>query len=272
MKRTLADPAEIKLQGSIRSEDMISSVGRIKLRWPRTVEGLFGRTPQRAMVDAARTVGRALKNPGFSPELQKLSIEWSVVFMDGDLPETQIPSHLIQNCHPGWMTPPANIYVVGQRVAFGCGNRGSVLTRVADADLARVLIHEMGHVLEHEILQDRFFRDRARAEGFATWFESYASQFSDLVRSANIREKQLEMGKGLYRSDFEFSQFSGSSEDYLRAALVFHAIYDRRNISGIMRVYGSLLDDRQIDFYNAIQQALGWNRARLNSEIERLLR
>lgn len=268
----LATPNEIKLVGSARSENLMSNVGSIKLRWPRSVEKLFGRTPQRAMVDAARTVSRALKHPGFSPEIQKLSIDWSVIFMDEGMPETQIPAYLLSGCHPGWMTPPANIYIVAQRVVFGCGSRRPLESGVADAELAQVLVHEMGHVVEYQILREVFYRDRGRAEGFATWFESFASEYSDLIRREQIKRTQLSLGRGLYKPDFDSSNFSGSAEDYIRASLAFHAIYDRRSISGIMQVYQLLLQEQRTDFSQAIQRALGWDYRRLNQEIERILR
>lgn len=268
----LAAPEQIQLQGSVRSENMVSSVGRIKLRWPRNVERLFGRTPQRAMVDAARTVGRALKHSGFPSDIQKLDIDWSVVFMDEEMSESQIPTYLINSCHPGWMMPPANIYIVAQRVASGCGNRKTSQTGVADSELAQVLIHEMGHVVEYQILRETFFKDRARAEGFATWFESFASEYSDLIRRRQIRENQLSLAKALYRSNFDNKQFTGSAEDYIRASLAFHAIFDRRSVSGIMQVYQVLLQEQDADLYRGIQRALAWNRRRLDNEIERLLR
>jgi len=174
----MAAPQEIKLTGTTRAESMVSPVGKIDLRWPRSTEQLFGKTPQRAMSDAAAAVSRALKQAGFPSAIQNLHIDWNVVFMDENVPETQIPLYLISNCHPAWMTPVANLYVVGQRVAAGCGGGKSPGSAVADSQLAQVLIHEMGHGVEYQILKGAFGGDRMRAEGFACWFEQYASDFS----------------------------------------------------------------------------------------------
>ena len=43
---------------------------------------IFGRTPVRAMQDAAKSVSRALKKNAFPLELQRFDLDWDVVFMD----------------------------------------------------------------------------------------------------------------------------------------------------------------------------------------------
>ena len=174
----LAAPEDIELKGNIRRERLNSSLGPIDLRWPRTAETLFGRTPLRAMADAARTVSKASRTSAFPSEIQGLNIEWKVVFMDADLPSTQIPAQLRNNCHPGWMTPPANIYIVAQRIAGNCGDQKTVKSSVADSQLTETLVHEIAHVLEYHLLKKKppSF-NRMRSEGFATWFETFAAQY-----------------------------------------------------------------------------------------------
>ena len=78
----LAKPEEIDLEGNIRREVLSSSLGKINLRWPRKVELLFGRTPSRAMTDAARTVSRVLHGAGFPARVQNFNTEWQVVFIN----------------------------------------------------------------------------------------------------------------------------------------------------------------------------------------------
>lgn len=266
--RYLAPPQEVEIQGTARREDISSPLGRIKMRWPRKVEVLFGRTPMRAMEDAARTVARALSKSSFPSALQKLNLDWQVVFLDDEMPETQIPSYLIQNCHPGWMTPPANIYIVGQRVAGGCGgNRAS--KGVADSVLTGVLIHEMGHVVEHYLLRNSFDGDRMRAEGFATWFEEYASDYSSYVNRRDIVRNHKVQAKAAMRNSPNNFAFSGTSEDYSRAAMYFAAIADKRGISSLMEVYKTMTATGA-SFFPAIEKTLGWNRERLEQEAKRL--
>lgn len=263
----MAKPEDINLKGNIRHEDMSSELGRINLRWPRAVESLFGRTPLRAMTEAASAVNRAIHQGGFPSHVQSLNENWDVVFMDEKLPEGQIPYSLVSNCHPGWMTPPANVYIVAQRVAAGCGG-SSVSTSVADGQLARVLIHELGHAVEFHLLKGKQWNDRMRSEGFATWWEGYASQYSSLVNSRSVKTEMAGLAKQALSQSPNSFQFSGSAYDYARASLYFRAIEDQRGISGLMDVYKTMVDDN-IAFFPAIEKSVGWNRERLEKEAAR---
>ncbi len=266
----LAAPKDIELKGNIRKEDMASAVGRIRLRWPRKVELLFGRTPQRAMAEAASATSRALKRAGFPTELQALDLNWEVVFMDEQLPEKQIPTFLVSNCHPAWMTPPSNIYVVAQRVAAGCGGAQTSKSSVADSQLAQVLMHEMGHAVEHQLLKNMFGSDRMRAEGFASWFEQYAAQFSSVVPSGATERYYLSLAKQSMLQQGPAFAFQGSAHDYARASMYFKAIQEKRGVRGIIDVYQRISKDR-IDFFSAIERELNWNRQKIEKEIERIV-
>lgn len=262
----LARPQEIELNGNTRRETMNSPVGRINLRWPRKVETLFGRTPMRAMTDAAQTVGKALRRGSVPSSIQNVNLEWQVVFLDAELPETQIPSYLISNCHPGWMTPPANVYIVGQRVAGGCGGP-KVSTGVADAQLTEVLVHEMGHAIEYALLAGKSNPDeRMRKEGFATWFESYAADSSSFLSRSELLQRMKAETKRSYETNPGFF-FQGSSEDYSRAAAHFAAVEARRGVSGVFEIYRSVEKGQLLA--PAIQQAIGWNQETLEQEIQK---
>jgi hypothetical protein len=270
----LAAAAEVKLDGNLRKVRLSSLVGPIELRWPRAVEQLFGRTPERAMVEAARALARALRSGGFPNALQTFSTEWQVVFLDENLPETQIPRSLITNCHPAWMTPVAQLYIVAQRVAAGCGSAPRRSATVADAELAHILLHEMGHVIEYQLLQGRqsahSAQDRMRAEGFASWFEQYASDYSASIPRGSVRRQQLALAREAIRQSPEQFVFSGSAQDYARAALFFMAIVERRGVRGLVQVYEQI-GKEQLPFFEAVHAALGWNQARLEKEVQALL-
>lgn len=266
----LAKPDEIDLDGTVRRENMVSAVGNIQLRWPRKVEQLFGRTPTRAMADAARTVSRTLKQSGFPSKLRNISMNWNVVFMDESLPETQIPTYLVSSCHPAWMTPPANIYVVAQRVAEGCGGR-STPGRVADGYLASVLLHEMGHVLEYYLLGRSASHDRFRSEGFASWFEQYASNFSAVIPKGDVERRYIGWAKASFAQSPTVFHFQGSPYDYGRASMYFKAVVDRRRVAGLMDVY-ELMMDQKIDFLSALKARMGWSDKKLAEEIKRVMR
>ena len=265
---SLAKPEAIALGNNLRQEYINSAIGPITLRWPRAVETLFGRTPVRAMGDAAQTVSRALRQGSFLPQIQNLHTDWSVVFLGDKLGKAEIPAYLKTSCHPGWMTPPANIYIVASRVAGGCNGGTRSTATVADAQLAQVLIHEIGHAVEFNLLNGRVDTDLMRAEGFASWFEQYASDFSALIArgqvSAYHKANALE---AMRRSPQSFS-FQGSALDYSRASMFFRAIVDRRGISGLMDVY-SYMTREHASFLTAVDRQLGWNNAIIMKEAAR---
>ncbi|NDC37595.1 MAG: hypothetical protein EBZ48_06035, partial [Proteobacteria bacterium] len=176
----MAAPQDIELSGVTGRAQLSTGIGSIDLRWPRAVTTIFGKTPERAVADAAMAVSRALQSGDFPSVAQAMNQPWQVVFMDENMPTGQIPSALISSCHPGWMTPPANIYIVAQRAAYSCGG-STVSQREADARLATILVHELGHAVEYLLLTRDFGRDRMRAEGFASWFEQYAARYSSML-------------------------------------------------------------------------------------------
>jgi hypothetical protein len=264
---SLARPDQIELEGNIRRESISSPIGRIELRWPRSVESLFGRTPLRAMTDAARTVSRAISTAAFPSNVQKLSVDWKVVFMDEHMPERQIPAYLIQNCHPGWMTPPGNIYIVAERVAGGCGGQPR-RPSVADGDLAEVLVHELGHAVEYHILGSQFHRNRMRAEGFATWFEMYAASYSSMINRSEIIRRTQDLAAMSFKLQPKSFTFSGDASSYARAAMYFLAISEKRGVRGIMEVYQRMSSDN-LDFFPAVEKVIYWDTTQLEREAAR---
>ena len=262
----LAKPQDIQLQGNIRVEDINSSLGRVQLRWPRSAETLFGRTPLRAVTDAATTISRAIRTSGFPTSVQSLKVDWQIVFMDETLPETQIPKTLISNCHPGWMTPPANIYIVAQRISAGCSGGRPASASVADSELTRVLLHEMGHVLEYHLLKDNYSFDRMRSEGFATWFETYAAQYSSIVSSKDLKKDVFAVARLALKQNPGPMVFQGTQLDYARASLYFFAVVDRLGIRGLMDVYQGQTKD-SLSFFDSIKKNAYWDQIQLEKEI-----
>lgn len=264
----LAKPGEIELSGNVRREIINSPLGSISVRWPRKTESLFGRTPLKALSDAAQTVSKALSRGSVPTELQRLNLPWQVVFLDEDLPELQIPAYLISNCHPGWMTAPANIYIVAQRVAGGCQST-RVGQGVADAELTEVLIHEMGHAVEHALLGQNFGNDRMRAEGFATWFANYASQFSSLL-NRRVGDEKLKAAAKLAIQQSPNFVFQGSYLDYQRAASFFRVIEDRKGATEVFAVE-QLIAKTGSALMTAIEKRTSWNTQALDHEVRKYL-
>jgi hypothetical protein len=264
----LAKPSEIELSGNVRREIINSPLGSISVRWPRKTESLFGRTPLKALSDAAQTVSKALSRGSIPTELQRLNLPWQVIFLDEDLPELQIPAYLISNCHPGWMTAPANIYIVAQRVAGGCQST-RVGQGVADAELTEVLIHEMGHAVEHALLGFNFGNDRMRAEGFATWFANYASQFSSLL-NRRIGDEKLKAAAKLAIQQSPTFVFQGSYLDYQRAASFFRVIEERKGVTDVFAIE-QLIAKNGTSLMVAIEKRTSWDTQTLDHELRKYL-
>lgn len=264
----LVSPGEFDLGGAVRRVNMASPLGRIELRWSRAIEELFGRTPERALAEAARTVSRVLRSGPFPARVRALDVPWSVVFMEAAEPDGQIPAALVGNCHPGWMTPPANIYIVAERVASGCRETRQA-NDVADETLAEVLIHEMGHAVEYALLGREFGRERARAEGFATWFTGYAARSSPLLAGSGVAEKYRRTARAA-KGPVAGSRFGGSAEDYARAAMIFEAIVARRGVRGVVMIYDVMVQD-SLELLPAVERVFGWDEAQLASEVRRVL-
>lgn len=262
-------PDQVDLKGTVRTEDMASSIGRVQLRWPRQVETLFGKTPQRAVADAARTVSHVLKTASFPTRLQSLDVDWNIVFMDEGAARQQTPNSLVSNCHPAWMTPPANLYVAAPRVAAGCGGGHAAGTAVSDAELAHILIHEMGHAVEFALLPNGA-PDHMRAEGFASWFESYASDFSSIVPHGSVRARYHQWARDSFKKDRQGGKFGGGPEDYGRAEALFEAISAKRGIAGLMSVYRTM-SERGMGFAEAVRTVTGWDRDKWNDEAIKLV-
>ncbi len=263
----MAAPQDIELAGVTGRAQLSTGLGPIDLRWPRAVTEIFGKTPERAVADAAMAVSRALQSGDFPTVAQAMNQPWQVVFMDENLPTSQIPTALVSNCHPGWMTPPANIYIVAQRAAYSCG--GAAVSRAeADVRLATILVHEMGHAIEYQLLKSQFGRNKMRAEGFASWFEQYAARYSSMLSEGQMqRMYQLLAQRSLALQPTGWF-FQGSPEDYGRASMLFSAIVSRRGVAGLMDVYNEM-ERSQLEFFPAIERAVGWSEAKIHSELSR---
>lgn len=266
----MAKPEEVKLQGNIRKLSMSSSVGRVELRWPRTAESLFGRTPERAMADAAQTVSKFIKTSGFPVELQTLDLDWQVVFMDENVPEAQIPMQLISNCHPAWMTPVANLYVVAQRVAAGCTGQRPAASGVADDQLTQVLLHEMGHAVEFQLLKNSMNGDRMRAEGFATWFMLAAAKLSHVVNLSQAKREYNYLAKESFKQSPGAFTFQGSGFDYARASLYFQLVEKKQGVPGVMELYETMVS-KGLSFPQAVSATLHLKPEQVEVELAKLV-
>jgi hypothetical protein len=107
-----------------------------------------------------------------------------------------------------------------------------------------------------------------RAEGFASWFEQYAARYSSMLSEGQMqRMYQLLAQRSLALQPTGWF-FQGSPEDYGRASMLFSAIVSRRGVAGLMDVYNEM-ERSQLEFFPAIERAVGWSEAKIHSELSR---
>lgn len=269
----LSRPEDIKLTGNKRVVDLSSPTGngRLKLRWQREVEQLFKKSPERAVIEALQTTARVLKTAGFPPELQNLDLDWNIVFIASELNSNEVPAFLISNCHPGWMRPPADIYIVAERVVQGCAGSSKPSADIADAYLAELILHEIGHVVEFNFHKGHFPNDKFRAEGFATWFSAQAANNSSLISAGKVLQEQRRLAVISLQQQPTIFTFLGTAPDYARAAMYFHALVEKKRVHGLMRVYSTMLEKR-VDFFAGVRAVFNWDEKQFNNEMLKFVR
>lgn len=261
----IAAPEELNVGKDARVASFTTDVGPMSVRWSRSVEKCFKSPPSRAVGEAAQTLNRALKSGRFTSDVKFSRREWSLAFIDKTSAFSQFPIALSQGGHPGFMVPPNRIYLITDYIAPDCSSG-----ELADAVLTQVLLHEMGHVIEYLLLGERNDNfDRQRAEGFASWFEQYSADFSGAIPPDSVRRQYQALA--LAAPPLAGRSFSGSAGDYALAALPFHAIVSRKGISGLMRVYQSMRDDR-LQFYDAVERGIAWNPSTLERQAREVLK
>jgi hypothetical protein len=259
-------PDEIPLGGLIRSDTFNSSLGPVSLRWTREVERKFGRDPLRATIEASKAASRVLRLGSVPSELQNLSISWNIAFMDSISSSAKLPKALFDRCHPGWMLPPAHIYIVGERISEGCSGQRNV-QEVADEKLSQVVVHELAHAIEYQMLGGEQWRDRPRAEGFATWFELLASRNSNLLNESTIKVSAFKKAKeSILRYPGNNFVFDGSTEAYARMAIYFSWLENRYGLAEVFRVYDDIKKEPE-PFLSVLVRKYATDMSRLDKEV-----
>lgn len=255
----IAAPEDLDVGKDLRVAEFSTDLGPIKVRWSRSIERCFETNPSRAVSEAARAVNRALSNGRFTADLRHSRREWTLALIDKDRAFSQFPLALSIGRHPGFMIPPNRIYIITDYVAPSCDRQEE-----ADDLLIQVLLHEMGHVVEYALLgQGNIDADRARAEGFAVWFEQYASDYTSALPHGQVRAYYA----ALARAGGATSAFTPDPQGYAAAGLRFQAIVDRRGVSGLMKVYQVIREDG-VPFESAVERALSWDGDTLKRQIE----
>lgn len=263
-QKAIPQAEDVEILGGVKTAEFVTDLGPIAVKWPRSVERCFGRSPAKAVADAAQTVNRALASAPFPPSVKNRSRAWSLVFTDKATALREFPASLTIGGHPGFMVPPNNIYLITDYISPSCDP-----SQMADSLLAQVLLHEIGHVIEFLMLGKDFGLDRQRAEGFASWFEQYSSDYSRVIPKGSVKEYYRKLATEAMRS--MPAPFAGTAYDYARAALQFEAIVSRKGLNSLMSVY-SAMSSEGLSFTQALEKQIRWNRKVLDQEMERLVK
>jgi hypothetical protein len=250
---------EVKLAGNQRGSSFGTDLGRMDVRWLRESERCFSSNPARVIARAASAVNRAIKGGRFSPEIKTEHRDWSLILIDRASAVSQFPMALSLGGHPGFMVPPNQIYIVVDAVAPDCRP-----TPENDAALLRVLLHEMGHVVDFALMDGVSTPgERKRTEGFASWFEGYASKNVSEIPPGAIARDYRQFVRDT--DSVGEAEFSGGAHDYGVAELEFEAIVSKKGISGLMSLY-QLMREKQCSLYTALKDKFGWDSKVLQRE------
>ena len=238
--RDLSAPKDIKLDGLERNVEIASPMGTVHIRWPRSVETVFGKTPERAVLSAMTAIKKTLYSTGFPMEVVNTINSWEMVFIDEKLPSDQIPTYLQRHCHPAWMMPPSNLYFVAQRIVAGCGEqRGQIRLdkSSADKELIKVLLHEMGHAIEFHLLKRNQNIDIRMAEGFATWFTSITAPATGMFGQNEISDIYKSLSIARLDKYGTSTIFYGDDLDYAFSSLPYYFISNKKKAGEVWQLY-----------------------------------
>lgn len=256
---TVRDIASYGQSLDSRGRSIKGSLGTVKLFSPRTLEQLINRDLSSVVVNAFHRAAGILATNAFPEILKATEYDWQLFFERSRKRETGGLSSA--RCHAAWMGPPANIFISADQLASNCGRLRRSSVEVAE-ELGSVLVHEIGHAIEFQMMGRGFGRrQRWHSEGFATWFES-------LSDGETISDTRLEMFQIAVRTlDPEWRPFlfKGSKADYARSYALVAAIAEGHSIPTLLSIYATM-DSQNCRFDQAVQQVLGWDMGRWISE------
>ncbi len=261
------NPEEVPLKGPVREFDMATPLGRLQVRWEVALVGLLGKRPSELAKEAWRAATRTVAKIGFPVGTRGADYQWSLVFMDQKTTE-EVSPWSEGGCHPGWIRPPASIYISVGLLASQCGNGKPISGVKLQNEVLKTLYHEVGHALEYQLLGEQLFgRERYHSEGFAEWFKF---RVLERLGKRNDANGELVTAMRSFSDSWKPSDFSGSAEDYSRAFAYIRAIADVRGDRQLFKIYKSMRE-QEISFEAALKQVTYWSLKRWRREVKKSL-
>lgn len=256
-----------------RKQSIRTSLGVVTIVWSSKVEQRLKKNPKHIIGQTFKHVAQVLSSEPFLQERLPVDRAWKVVLLN-QMPKVAKSGMLsASRCHSAWTGPPANIVVALDRLALGCSN----VRRVVPSDqlgrgLREVLIHEIGHVLEFQLMGKAFGRrQRWHSEGFATWFEELAAGVEQSNSSRLSISRRRKKAREVYAADWRSYLFRGTVADYFRSYAFVAAVANSRSVAGLMAVYDRM-DRENISFPSAVEREFAWDENRLSEETARFLK
>lgn len=250
----VAAPHSMDVGRLAREVSFGTSLGTMNIRWARDLERCYRVTPAKAIAEASRTVRQALRVSKLFSEVGQKSRTWDFVLTDRLHAISQVPTDIIRGRHPGFMLPPNRVYILSDFIAQNCQENP-----ISDRLLAQVLLHEMGHVVEYILLgEPASMSNRERGEGFATWFEHYASGFSKTIGKDRVSENLRKLGMQHQGALGPKGSFDGTALGYARAAMPFFLLVSKKGTGGIARLYRDARM-KQVPLHEAVRNVFGWS-------------
>lgn len=252
-------PSKVELSLRAREKSLNTLLGKVKLRWDAAAESYFGGALENLVISAMNASSRILTEKSFPERLRMDDYDWEIVIMNDVPNEIDITTNGEHVCHPGWMGYPADIFIVGERVATGC-TEYLMPREKATRYLVETLLHEIGHAVEYKFLGRQYrLHERWHQEGFATWFESLGSKY------VTSRENKMELDLFATRAwseNWDPLTFTGTNVDYIRGYTIIRTIADKKSVNGLQELY-IFASQHNLPLLESIESHLGWNKKKL---------
>lgn len=258
-KGYVSPTSKVSLSNNLRSVRMNTDLGIANIKWERSSEKYFNGPVDRTIAKAFKAATKLLSRSSFPPKLRQSDFEWSFVVIDKNSKSALKPN--TGNCHPGWMTPPAEIFLDAFAISQGCGKIATRSKSVATQQLFDTTVHEMGHAVEFHLLGNAFgLKERWHSEGFAEWFEMQSTTSSN-------RNQSYRVAKDNYRPNWNPRSFNGSYQDYKKAFMIMETIVNKRGLQRLTDVYKKM-SKSGVPMLTAIRDVLGWDAKKLSKLVE----
>ncbi len=256
------------LEPELISQQLSTDLGTVLVRYPRESAVLRVLSPVTSVRRSWEAAAATLLELGIPPFPAEQLPEWNVILTDQSRLEVNGSRVSTAFCHTALMGPPADIVIDGYRLLHPCD--GASVANPERA-LQRSLVHEIGHGVEYQLLGNGINRrQRWHAEGFATWFETWATGKLKGEDSKKIQDLMRGKARLAFQRNWKPYLFQGSPADYLTSYALIASIAERRSVASLVAVYQRSSRDH-LTLEQAVEREFGLSFAQWMAEAEAFL-